>query len=71
MRACDLFVYLYVTSIEHALFIVYVKKRFGEYMKRQDELISFTPKSVDEKDRWSSERTLAIMDELKGSRSRK
>ena len=48
-----------------------VKKRFGEYMKRQDELTSFTPKSVDEKDRWSSERTLAIMDELKGLRSRK
>lgn len=62
---------LYETSIQHAWNIDDVKKCFGEYMKRQDELISFTPKSVDEKDRWSSERTLAIMDELKGSRSRK
>lgn len=62
---------LYETSIQRAWNIDDVKKRFGEYMKRQDELISFTPKSVDEKDRWSSERTLAIMDELKGSRSRK
>ena len=62
---------LYETSIQNDWNIDDVKKRFGEYMKRQDELISFTPKSVDEKDRWSSERTLAIMDELKGSRSRK
>ncbi len=62
---------LYETSIQHAWNIDDVKKRFGEYMKRQDELTSFTPKSVDEKDRWSSERTLAIMDELKGLRSRK
>lgn len=62
---------LYETSIQHAWNIDDVKKRFRDYMKRQDELISFTPKSVDEKDRWSSERTLAIMDELKGSRNRK
>lgn len=62
---------LYETAIQHAWNIEDVKKRFGDYMERQDELASFTPKSVDEKDRWSSERTLAIMDELKGSRSRK
>lgn len=55
---------LYETAISHAWNIDDVKKRFDDYMKRKDELIAFKPNRR-EKESWSSERTLDLMDELK------
>lgn len=47
-----------------------VKKKFKEYMERQDELSRFVPETPSEEAQWSSSRTLEMMDKLKSKRKK-
>lgn len=56
---------LFETAIARAINQDEIKAKFEEYLKRQEELATFKPKTREEKDKWSSSRTLETIDEIK------